>query len=175
MKIDEVDGAACAVAEEVLEIFQAHGVLIGTTSVGNGRCTNKSFASKWLHILLVVGDSRGNAHTSTSSDAEVGFVERHQCCGTIVDGNLCRSWPFAEEVRVIVVKKRNKFESRVEVAVIHTRGAAWSVVPVVGPRDLTVLTVEREWHGQIGLIVRKTTLAEVSNGCGYSGSRALGA
>lgn len=108
VKVDKVDGTACTVTYEVLEIQQAHRISISATRVGNGRSPNQSFPSKRLHVLLIVVDCCRHIHASTARLAEVGFVKRHERGRAVVDGKLGCGGPLRQKIWVIVVEQRDE-------------------------------------------------------------------
>jgi len=71
-----------------------------------------------------------------------------------IDRSLCIGGPAVCEVGSVTPQHRHIFECRVE-------AAARSLVPVVCPRDLRVLTRKRERHGVCGIVVGETALASV--------------
>lgn len=71
-----------------------------------------------------------------------------------IDRSLCIGSPAVGEIGSVAPQHRHIFECRVE-------AATGSLVPVVCPRHLRVLTREREGHGVCGVVVRETTLASV--------------
>lgn len=92
-------------------------------------------------------------HTSAARNAEIRFVEGHQSCRAVVDGELSCGGPLRQKLRIVVIEQRDELECWVEAAIVYTSSAAWCKVPIVGPRDLAILLTERKWHGKICLIV----------------------
>ena len=163
MQVDKVDGTACTVAQEVLQIQQAHRVGIGATRVGDGRGTDQSFTSEWLHVLLMIVDCCRYVHASAARNAEIGFVKGHQSCRAVVNGELSCSGPLRQKVWIVVIEQRHELKCWVEAAIMYTSSAAWCKIPIVGPRDLAILPAERKWHGKICLIVGQTTFAKITD------------
>jgi len=72
--VDEVDGAAGAVAHEVLEVGEA----CGGAGVGDGGGSEECLAGEWLHILLVGPDGGVDTHAGGTTKADVWLVEGHE-------------------------------------------------------------------------------------------------
>ncbi|KAH0139771.1 hypothetical protein KCU67_g15058, partial [Aureobasidium melanogenum] len=83
----------------------------------------------------------------TARLAEVGFVERKEGGGAIVDGKLSCGGPLRQKIRIVVVEQRDKFQCWVKATTLYTSSAAWCKEPVVGPRNLAILPAEGKRHG----------------------------
>lgn len=144
VNVDEIDVAASTVAHEVRKPSQTEG----RTSVGHSRGAEKCLASKRLHVLLPSLDSKVHFHArgSSASDAKVRLIEAQKMLATSVDGSLCIGWPISEKVGSVAPQHRNIFKRRVE-------STTRSLVPVVCPRDLRVLTGQGERHGVSRVVV----------------------
>jgi hypothetical protein len=132
--VDEVDGAAGAVAHEPREVGEA----VGRAAVGDGGGAEECLARERLHVLLVGADGGVDGHAGGALDAEIGLVEGHEGRRAGVDGGLGGARPGVEETLRVAVKEGDVANSRVEAAGGLARGARL-VEPIVGPGDAGVL------------------------------------
>ena len=92
MNVDEIDGAAGAVAEEPGKVGQTEG----GAAVGDGGGAEEGLAGERLHVLLVCADSGIDAHAGGADEADIWLVEGHESCSASVDGGLSSGGPGAE-------------------------------------------------------------------------------
>lgn len=149
--VDEIDSAASAVANEVLEPGETHG----RTAVGHCGRAKQSLASEGLHVRLPCFDGRSNIHTGRSRNAKIGLIEAKKSGTATVDGLLRVGCPGAGEIRCVAPQHGNELESGIEAR------ASFRLTPVVCPGHLRVLAGQREGQSVCGIVVTKTALAGV--------------
>jgi hypothetical protein len=84
VNVDKVDGAAGAVAHEVLEVGEA----CGGAGVGDGGGSEECLTGEGLHVLLVGADGGVDAHAGGSTVADVWLVEGHESGSARLYGRL---------------------------------------------------------------------------------------
>jgi hypothetical protein len=94
--VHEVDGAAGAVADEVLHVLQAHL----PAAVGHGWSTEFSFAGERLHVLLICRNGSLDIHVGLA--VEIGLIEREEVTGAGSYGCGRVGCPGTSAARVIV-------------------------------------------------------------------------
>lgn len=164
MHVDEINGAARAVAHEVAQIAEAGGGV----GVGDRRSAEEGAARKGLHVLLECGDGGVDGHARGAGDAEVRLVEGHEGGDAGGEGAVGGGGPGGEEVGRVGEEDGEVLQGGVEGAV-WVGGRAGLVEPVVGPGDEGGLAREGEGEGQVGLVVGEAALAGVAERGGGGG------
>lgn len=81
MQVDEIDGAAGAVPDEIREVGQGGG----GRAVGDARGAEEDLSCEGLHVALIRGDGGADAHTGgLAIVAGVGFVEAEEGVAAVV-------------------------------------------------------------------------------------------